>query len=74
MKRVQARLPLVDRQEAVVEFFRNEDGQMLAEYSILMWFFTLVGVATLGTFIFAVEESVVDWYADIVNVICLPLP
>lgn len=47
---------------------------MLAEYSILMWFFTLVGVATLGTFIFAVEESVIGWYADIVNVICLPFP
>lgn len=55
-------------------FFQDQKGQMLAEYSILMWFFTLIGVATLGTFIFAVEESVIGWYADIVNVICLPLP
>ena len=52
----------------------DEKGQMLAEYSILMWFFTLVGVATLATFIFAVEESIIGWYADIVNIICLPLP
>jgi len=55
-------------------FFRAEDGQMLAEYSVLMWFFTLVGVACLFTFFFAFEESVIAYYEDVVNVICLPVP
>ncbi|MFP4176701.1 MAG: hypothetical protein ACOCSQ_03345 [Planctomycetota bacterium] len=57
-----------------VKFWQRRDGQMLAEYSILTWFFTLIGVATLVTFVFAVENSVVGMYEDIVNVICLPLP
>lgn len=55
-------------------FLRRRNGQVLAEYSILMWFFTLIGVATLATFIFAVEEGAIGLYADIVNVICLPIP
>ena len=49
-------------------------GQALAEYSLLMWLFTLLGVATLVTFIFAFEEGVIGYYEDIVNVICLPVP
>ena len=52
----------------------GRSGQVLAEYTILMWFFTLIGAATLATFIFAVEEGVVGLYSDIVNVICLPIP
>ena len=53
---------------------RGRNGQVLAEYTILMWFFTLVGVATLATFIFAVEEGVIGLYTDIVNIVCLPIP
>jgi len=49
-------------------------GQTLAEYSVLVWFFTFFGVATLATFIFALEESLVGQYQDIVNTICLPIP
>jgi len=52
----------------------GRSGQMLAEYGLLMWFFTLVGVASLVTFFFAFEEGVVGYYEDIVNMICLPIP
>ena len=52
----------------------GRSGQMVAEYSLLVWFFTLVGVATLVTFFFAFEEGTIAYYEDIVNVICLPLP
>jgi hypothetical protein len=55
-------------------FLRGRSGQVVAEYTILMWFFTLIGVATLATFIFAVEEGAIGLYEDIVNVICLPIP
>lgn len=63
-------------QECIQSLARSgqRDGQMLAEYSILMWFFTLIGAATLAIFIFAVEDGVVGLYADIVNTICLPIP
>ena len=54
--------------------FGGRSGQVVAEYTILMWFFTLIGVATLATFIFAVEEGAIGLYTDIVNVICLPIP
>ena len=49
-------------------------GQALAEYGLLMWLFTLLGAATLVTFIFAFEEGMIGYYEDIVNVICLPVP
>ena len=53
---------------------RGRAGQVLAEYSVLLWFFALVGVATLVTFMFAFEEGVIAYYEDVVNVICLPVP
>jgi len=62
---------------ARVIFRRRLDGragQTLAEYSVLTWFFMLVGVVTLVTFFFALETSVIGQYEDIVNVICLPIP
>jgi len=59
---------------ALKELARDERGQVMAEYSILMWFFTLIGVAALTTFFFAFEEGVIGYYEDIVNVICLPIP
>ena len=46
----------------------------MAEYSLLMWLFTLAGVATLVTFFFAFEEGVIGYYEDIVNIVCLPIP
>jgi len=53
---------------------KGRSGQMVAEYSLLVWFFTLVGVATLVTFFFAFEEGTIAYYEDIVNVVCLPFP
>jgi len=53
---------------------RERRGQVLAEYSVMMWFFTLIGVTALVTFFFAFEEGVVAYYEDVVNIICLPFP
>ncbi len=61
-------------QQRVRTLLRERAGQVVAEYSVLMWFFTLIGVATLVTFFFAFEEGVIGYYEDIVNVICLPFP
>jgi Flp pilus assembly pilin Flp len=63
--------PTIERLRALL---RDESGQTAAEYSVLMWFFTLVGAACLTTFIFAFEESIVAYYEDIVNIVCLPIP
>ena len=52
----------------------REEGQVTAEYSVLLWFFTLIGVATLITFFFGFEEAIIGYYEDIVNVVCLPVP
>ncbi len=54
--------------------FRGRGGQVLAEYSILLWFVALIGAATLITFVFAFEEGVLAYYEDVVNVVCLPVP
>lgn len=62
------------RRLSFAALLRGRKGQTLAEYSLLMWFFTLVGVVTMVTFIFAFEESAVGYYQDIVNTICLPIP
>ena len=59
--------------EQVLRFFREERGQVTAEYGVLLWFFTLVGVATLVTFIFSFEEGVIADYEDILDVICFPI-
>ena len=56
------------------ELARDESGQALAEYSVAVWLFTLVGVACLFTFFFAFEEGVIAYYEDVVNIICLPVP
>ena len=53
---------------------RGESGQVMAEYGVVLWFFTLIGVATLVTFFFAFEEGVIGYYEDLVNVVCLPIP
>jgi len=58
----------------MLRLFKGEGGQVLAEYGILLWFFTLAGVATLIAFMFAFEEGVIAHYEDIVNVVCLPVP
>jgi len=55
-------------------FFSDSGGQAVAEYGILVWFMTLIGAVSLVMFIFAFEASVVGYYEDIVNVICLPVP
>jgi hypothetical protein len=55
-------------------FTDGRGGQVMAEYSLLMWLFTLAGVATLVTFFFAFEEGVIGYYEDIVNIVCLPIP
>lgn len=60
--------------ERLLRPLRGRRGQVLAEYGVLLWFFTLIGVASLLTFFFAFEESVIGHYEDIVNVICLPIP
>ena len=61
-------------QRQVLALLKQQAGQVIAEYTVLMWFFTLIGVATLVTFFFAFEEGVIGYYEDIVNVICLPIP
>ena len=53
---------------------RDENGQTLAEYSIVMWFATLIGAACLVVFFFGFEEGIIAYYEDIVNMICLPIP
>jgi len=60
--------------ELVRRLLRGRSGQVLAEYGLLFWFLTMVGVASLVTFFFAFEEAVVGYYADIVSVVCLPIP
>jgi len=64
----------MERVRSILELLRGRSGQMLAEYGVLLWFVTLVGVASLVTFFFAFEEGVVGYYEDVVNVICLPIP
>jgi len=63
-----------DLKRPVLALLRDRAGQVIAEYGVLMWFVTLIGVATLATFFFAFEEGVIGYYEDIVNVICLPIP
>ncbi len=58
----------------IVRLLSGRGGQVLTEYSVLLWFFTLLGVVTLVTFFFAFEEAVIGYYEDIVNVVCLPIP
>jgi Flp pilus assembly pilin Flp len=60
--------------EVLIEALRDQAGQMIAEYGVLMWLVTLIGVATLATFFFAFEEGVIGYYEDIVNIVCLPIP
>ena len=60
--------------EIIRRFLRGNSGQMVAEYTVLVCFFTLIGVTALVTFFFAFEEGVIGYYEDIVNVICLPIP
>jgi len=64
----------MERVRSILELLRGRSGQVLAEYGVLLWFVTLVGVASLVTFFFAFEEGVVGYYGDVVNVICLPIP
>jgi len=33
-----------------------------------------VGTVTLFAFFFGFEEAVIDYYEDIVNIVCLPIP
>ena len=65
---------LMDSARRVFRLLRGRSGQVLAEYGVLLWFFTLVGVASLVMFFFAFEEGVIGYYADVVDVICLPIP
>ena len=60
--------------QTVERLFKDRRGQIIAEYSLLLWFFTFLGVAGLVTFFFAFEEGVIGYYEDIVNIVCLPFP
>jgi len=60
--------------ERMRRLWPEQAGQVLAEYSLLMWLVVLIGVASLVTFFFAFEEGVIGYYEDIVNIICLPIP
>jgi Flp pilus assembly pilin Flp len=62
------------RMSGEVGLLQDRRGQVLAEYTVLLWFITVVGVATLVTFFFAFEEGVIGYYDDIVSIICLPIP
>jgi hypothetical protein len=52
----------------------GRSGQVLTEYGILLWFITFAGAASLMTFIFAFEGSIIDYYESIVHLIALPIP
>jgi hypothetical protein len=54
--------------------FRDERGQMSAEYGLLTWVFVFFGSASLVWFLMAMEEAAIDHYQDIVSVVCLPVP
>ena len=56
------------------DLLREQGGQATAEYGILMWFVAFVGTATLFVFFFGFEEAIIDYYEDIVNLVCLPVP
>lgn len=60
--------------ERIRNFAKNCRGQMVAEYSVLMWFSVLLGAAALVTVFFAFEESTINYYENIVKIICLPVP
>ena len=64
----------MDRRKTLRDLIHRQRGQATAEYSILMWFVTFVGVVTLVTFIFGFEEAIIAYYEDIVNIVCLPIP
>lgn len=64
----------MDKKRSITGLMRDQNGQVAAEYSILAWFLTLVGVVALVTFFFAFEEAIIGYYEDIVNVVCLPIP
>lgn len=55
-------------------FLRDQCGQMAAEYGLLTWFFVFFGSAALVWFLMAMEEAAVDYYQDIVSIVCLPIP
>ncbi len=54
------------------DFIRDESGQTVSEYAVLVWFTVLIGAVTLLTFLFAFEQGIIGYYEDIVNVIALP--
>ena len=56
------------------DFMRRQGGQATAEYGILMWFVAFAGTVTLFVFFFGFEEAIIDYYEDIVNLVCLPIP
>jgi len=63
-----------NRRSRLRRLLSDEAGQVTAEYSILMWFVAFVGTVTLFAFFFGFEEAVIDYYEDIVNIVCLPIP
>jgi hypothetical protein len=65
--------------EAAVKRFvrrllRDERGQMAVEYSLVTWLFVFFGTASLAWFLMALEEAAIDYYQDVVSVVCLPIP
>lgn len=56
------------------QFLRDEAGQMAAEYSLLNWFFIFLGTVSIAWFFMAMEEAAIDFYQDVVSIVCLPVP